>query len=163
MTLELLIIKIIHDYQAYKRDCRKDDDALVKQKIIDELASLRTMMVQFTNEPACNDTTLFKEMKTVRDKVDSFIQEVEYSLSGHSYPFFSSQTSVGSIQLKKIMNYDLSILEKTNDLVFSFQELQRQYLDQDQNSIKQEFRRFNQKITEVRNEFQKRNELIKKM
>jgi len=163
MALELLIIKFIQEYQAYRRNCRKEDDILVKQKIIDELSSLRTMIIQFTNEMNTKDFSLFKAMKSMKNAIDVFIQDVEYSLSGHSYPFFSPQTSVGPHQLKKIMKFDLSLLEKTKDLISRFEELQNKYIDAEERTMLQEFRLFNQMIAESKNKFRQRNEVIKKI
>ena len=160
MTIVLLIAKIIQGYQGYKQECRKEDDLLVKQKIIEELTSLRSMLTQFTNEKE-NSTSLNKEVKPVKNNIDEFIQEIEYSLSGHTYPFFSSQCSVGSHQLKQLRKMDLSLLNKTNDLITYFEEMQQQ--DYNQNELVQFLRRFNQKISNLRSEFKQRTTSIKKI
>jgi hypothetical protein len=121
------------------------------------------MVVQFSNEKKSTETTFFKELRSIKNQVDEFIQEVEFSFSGHTYSFFSPQTSVRNLQLKKIMKYDLSLLEGCRNSINRFDEFQHHYNEVSDESILADIRRFNQMLTELRSEFRGRNNLIKKI
>lgn len=163
MPIELLIVKIIQEYTAYQKRRRKEDDILVKKRIIDELTSLRSMIQQFSQETNFAEATLFKEGKSIVNRIDEFIQEIEYSLSGHSYSFFSPQSSVGMMQLKKIMKFDLSLLKGSIDLITRFERFQSDYAEAKQDMLFATLRPINQALTDLKTTFRSRDNLIKKI
>ena len=164
MTLVYLVAKIISSYHGYQIANRKEDDLLVKRRLLREIKSIKNhlknsqeMLVKKT------DKSSIKEINLVYNTLDTFSNEIEYSISGHTYPFFSQQTSVGNRKLNKVIKFDLSLLENISKILKQTEKFETNILNsnlEDNNILIKEIRK---NITDVRDEFKNRIDLIKKI
>jgi hypothetical protein len=162
MTLVLVVGKLISMYTGYKRDCRKEDDIRVKNKIIVSLTNSQNHLKNLDSIRHRKDQDAVSfDLKRVKDESDAIIQIVEYSLSGHLYPFFSSQTSVGSKVLKKLIEYDYSIATKSNDIENLSNALVERFIDEGViDSL--EVKNLLDLLSQIRFDFGQRIDLIKR-
>ncbi len=162
MTVVLLVAKMISGYQGYIREKRKDDDIRVKKVILSNLTSLKNHLHNiYSLSSDVKKESISKKIRNINDKVDVFIQEVEYSSSGHKYPFFSPQCSVGILKLNTLIKYDLDILKNFEELITKSSTIESDIIDGSFENCLQMIKDLNNQFNESKSLFKKRTDIIK--
>jgi hypothetical protein len=97
----------------------------------------------------------------VNDELDVFSNEVEFSMVGHKYPFFSPQISISPRKIKKLIEYDLSIIGKMRNVKEASRRVENSIIEGEATNIVQELKKIRHYITVVRNNYKDRNHYIK--
>ena len=104
---------------------------------------------------------ILSRLKSLRDQLDLFSQDVEFSLSGRRYPFFSSQFSAKAKTIKKLIEYDLLILERTCIITDTCRKIGDYIFVRNEIDFVRELKKVREYLIEVRNLYKDRIDLIK--
>ncbi len=162
VSLAMTLGKVIAGYSGYKKGRNKEDDFAVRQRLTQELDKSRGYLMNLLEESYLdNETTRSMRIQSVIDIVDNLKQEVTLASSGHKYALFSQQYSISTKKTKKLIEYDVSVVERGIQLnekleVVSSTALEDRALDSELKVIKNDF------VT-LQSNFRERIEFLKGM
>jgi len=158
----ILVAKLISNYQGYRTNKRREDDLLVRKKLMREVTKSKNYLNNIQNFVSKKDNNKeYNLVKSLIDKLDIFSNEIEFSISGHNYPFYSPQISVGIRKIKKLINYDFSIIENMCGINDTFRAIQNKINNEDGKNIAKELIETQKIFIELTNDYKNRNDLIK--
>ncbi len=113
VTAVARIVVFIANYNSYRYGKRKEDDLAVRRRIMEEVEKGRQHCLNLLETAyRTNNMAVEGELKGLRDNLDLFKNEVHLAEVGHKYPFFSEQRSTKMKSMKKLVQYDATILEE---------------------------------------------------
>lgn len=105
----------VANYNSYRYGKRKEDDMAIRRRIMEEVDKAKEHCLNMLELAyRTNNVAVEMELKGVMDNLDLFRNEVQLAEVGYKYPFFSEQKSTKMKQLKKLVEYDATILETTH-------------------------------------------------
>lgn len=117
VSIALTLGKVIAGYSGYKKGRNKEDDLALRQRLSQELDKSRGYLLNFLEESYIeNETTRSMRVQAIIDLIDNLKKEVNLASSGHKYALFSQQYSISTTKMKKLIQYDASVIEKSMDL-----------------------------------------------
>lgn len=142
---------------------KKEQDSEIRQKIVREVENAKQYLKNIEKNTDSEEYLLFhNDLHSVIDEIDIFVQEVEYSESGHKYPLFSPQESASGKDLKKIKKYDHSMIDAVVALAEACHQLETAIIDDEVGLDPMvELKRIRQYVTKTRNEYRKRLDVLK--
>ena len=158
VTAAVRVAVFIANYNSYRYGKRKEDDLAIRRRIMEEVEKGRQHNLNLLeNAYRANNPTLENEAKGLMDNLDLFKNEVHLAEVGHKYPFFSQQKSTKFKNLKKLVEYDATILEEAAKATSQLAELELVVDDDPLPGM----RAAKMAVTSARNAFKDRIALIK--
>lgn len=155
---------IIAGYFSYKEGKRKEDDIVVRKKLLDEIGKSKEYLTNIVDETLeKNDVKGTDSAKKVIDELGIFSTEVDLSETGHRYPFFSIQKSINAKALKKLINYDSSLLRSMEAVTETCKRIENITINNENVDLVWELKKARQHVTTARNEYKNRKDYIKRL
>ena len=110
-----------------------------------------------------------KEMKKISlvrkviDELDMFSNDISLAKMGHDNSIFSNRAPVDEDALQRVIHFNKFIFEKIENITMSSEEIADMMIDEDELSLSRELKKIKQYITKARNQYKKRNDLIKEL
>lgn len=145
-------------------DRRKEEDLSVRRKLIEELGKSKRHIANIIDE--CmekNDLQSIENAKKTRDEIELFLTEVDLSESGRNYPFFSLQKSIDSEQIKKLTEFDSTLITNAKNITSATKTIEDSILNKEEIDISWELKKVRQFITNARNNYKDRKDYIRRM
>lgn len=141
---------------------RKEDDLALRKRLIGEITKSKEHLNNILEETyQRNDKKGAEAVKRAIDEVDAFKTEVNLSVTGHTYPFFSDQRSVGREDLDKLMKFDQEMIEKMENVTMASQKIESIMIDEEGLELVAEAKKMRLYITTARNAYKDRTEFIR--
>ena len=156
--------KMISAYTGYRKDKIKEDDNLVRKRLITEvdksIENIRNILETLYEN---KDTQSINALKKVKDELDIFSNDITMSVSGHQYGFFSTQRvrSPSEGDLKTLVGFDLNILENIINVTEATRVIETMILDGDNIDTTKELKKLRQYITGSRNSYKDRENFLR--
>lgn len=152
------IKKLISKYHGYAIEKRKEDDLAIRRKLLTELSEIKKCIYDIIKK----HEGMRKAAKSLDNEIEAFSKEIEYSITGHKYPFLSTPSSINMRRIKKLIEYDFFIIEK----IVAIKEeccglFKRNYADEKE--YFKDFSKIRNKLIEVRNKYLDREDIIKNL
>lgn len=159
------VCKLISVYTGYRKDKIKEDDILVRKRLMAEVEKSgehAKNIVELLYER--NDKESLKAIKKVKDELDVFSGEVDLSTTGHQYPFFSIQKvrSPSVSDLKKLVEFDAEMLDKIVNVTETTTKIEDKVIDGDNLEFVKESLKVRQYITKARNAYKDREDFLRR-
>jgi len=155
----ITVTKFLASYNSYRRDKRKEDDLSIRRRLMDVAAGMRSHLL---NAQENVEWQLASRIQEAVDQLDIFRNELRLAETGHKYPFFSPQKSVGVKALKKLVEYDASLVTGMEQASDAARQLEYAVAKgEDEAAITTHTGLVKSHITRLRGEFGKRIEYIK--
>jgi len=145
VSLAITLSKVIAGYSGYKKGRNKEDDLAIRQRLSTELDKSRGYLMNLLEDSYLeNETTRSMRVQAVIDLVDNLKKEVNLASAGHKYALFSQQYSISTKKMKKLIQYDASVIEKSVEFNEKLEQvagskLEGAELDSELKSIKNDF------------------------
>ncbi len=158
------VVKIISDYTGYRKDKIKEDDLLVRKRLISEIEKseehTKNILDLLYDK---NNNEGIKGIKKVKDELDVFANEADLSLVGHRYPFFTATKvrSPSESDLKKMVEYDLGMLDKMVNVTMATSRIEDLVIGGEKVDYTTEFSKMRQYVTKARNSYRDRNDFLR--
>ncbi|MEW5759487.1 MAG: hypothetical protein AB1779_01820 [Candidatus Thermoplasmatota archaeon] len=157
-----LIGGIIGKYHAYAIGKRKEDDIAVRKKIASELSKARKKMVNLMGEYyEGKDKKTCIAIQKIIDEIDTFSNDVDLSETGHIYPFFSIQKSINEEQVKKLIEFDRTIIEKVQNVGIATGTIENMLIEKREIDINRELKKIKQYVIDGKNQYKDRRDFIR--
>lgn len=130
VSLAITLGKVIAGYSGYKKGKSKEDDLALRQRLAMELDKSRGYLLNLMEEAYLeNETTRTMRIQAVIDIIDNFKQEVGLASAGHKYALFSQQHSISTSKMKKLIEFDASVVEKSLEMTEKLESLNNASLE----------------------------------
>ena len=117
LSLAITLGKVIAGYSGYKKGRNKEDDLAIRQRLSVELDRSRGYLLNLLEEAYLdNETTRSMRIQNIIDIIDNLKREVNLASAGHKYALFSQQYSISTSKMKKLIQYDATVIEKGGQL-----------------------------------------------
>jgi len=155
----ITVTKFITSYNSYRRDKRKEDDLAIRKRLIDVAGNIRSHL---RNAMEGVDWEVAARVQETIDRLDVFNNEIRVAETGHKYPFFSPQKSVKVKALKKLVEYDETLVTGMEQAAEAARQLEYAAARGDEASaITTNAGLVKSHITRLQEEFKKRGEYIR--
>ncbi len=155
----ITVTRFIASYNSYRRDKRREDDLAVRRRLMDVAANIRAHLLNAMDNV---DWQVAAKIQETIDQVDVLNNELRIAETGHKYPFFSPQKSVKVKALKKLVEYDASLITGMEQAADAARQLEYAAARGDEaGAITTHAGLVRSNITRLREEFKKRIEFIK--
>ena len=125
VTAAARITMFIANYQNYRYDKRKEDDAALRRWLMDRLNGCREHTLNLMEMAyRADNTTIEGETKQILDALDLFKNEVHLAEAGQRLPFFTAGSSTSIKGLKKLLEFDAELLEEVDRVSKAIAELE---------------------------------------
>ena len=164
MTSITSVCKMVSAYTGYRKDKIKEDDNLVRKKLMTEIdksvENTRNILDILYDK---KDTESINSLKKVKDELDIFSNDITMSVAGHQYNFFSTQRvrSPSEGDLKTLVEFDLSILENIVNITEATNVIESMIMNGEEIDIVRELRSLRQYITGSRNSYKDREDFLR--
>ncbi|MAG42460.1 MAG: hypothetical protein CL951_11360 [Erythrobacteraceae bacterium] len=116
----------ISRYNAYRFDSRKEDDRSIRRCLMERLNSAKNHATNVLDQAnRIDNRELRNHIKQTIDAIDIFKNDSNLAETGHKRPFFSSESAASVKSLQKLIEFDATVLEKTERAVKALNELER--------------------------------------
>ncbi len=164
LTAIEVVVKLITEYTGYRKDRLKEDDILVRKRLQSEILKAQEHsrnILELLHEK--QDKKSITGLKKVKDELDVFSSEVELSIMGHKYPFFTIQRarSPSEGDLKKLIKFDGDMLESIVTMTETMTRIETFIIDGTELEYAKEFATIRQYITKSRNKYQDREDFLR--
>jgi hypothetical protein len=142
----------------------KERDLDFRKKLKSEIHKSREILKNIVDE--LYDKREFKKINTVKkviDELDIFSNEIDLSKTGHDSSMFSNRTPVEEETIQKVINFNKFIFEKIENVTLSSEEIIDIVIDEEELNLSREMKKIKQYVTNARNQYKKRNDLIKEL
>jgi hypothetical protein len=164
IEIPVVIAKLIAEYTAYRRDRRKEDDILVRRTLEREIGKaaehIKNIMEQLYEK---GQKAEIKKLKTVKDELDVFRSEINLSIVGHMYRFFSVQDvrSPKENDIKRLVDFDAQMCERLVNVTVAMDAVETKVIDGEEVDLSREFLKIRQYITQIRNVYKERENFLR--
>lgn len=152
------IKKFVSKYYGYVIEKKKDDDLVIRRKLLAELCEIKKYLYNISKK----HYTIKRLIRPLINEVDIFSKEIEYSLTGHRYPFLSKHSSINIGILKKLVKYDFFIIEKIVSVKEECKNIYRRD-DIDESQYSKALSKIRNMLIEIRNKYMERENFLKKL
>ncbi len=158
------VCKMVSGYTGYRKDKVKEDDNLVRKKLMAEIdksvKNTRNILDILYDK---KDTDSINSLKKVKDELDIFSNDITMSVVGHQYSFFSTNKSrsPGEGDLKTLVEFDLNILENIVNVTEATGVIEGMIMNGDEIDAVKELRSLRQYITGSRNSYKDREDFLR--
>ena len=102
-------------------------------------------------------------VKRVIDELDLFSNEISLAKTGHDSEIFSDRTPIDEEAIKRVIHFNKFIFEKIENVTLSSEQIADLLIDDDSLDLHREMKKIKQYVTKARNQYKKRNDLIKEL
>lgn len=145
-------------------DKYRDRDIEFRKKLRAEIIKSKENLKNIIDE--LYETSDFKKIKTVKkviDELDLFSNEVVLSKVGRNPKAASDQSPVDTDTIERVLHFNKFISEKIENVTLSSEKIADMLIDQEDINLNREMKKIKQYVTNARNHYKKRNDLIKEL
>jgi hypothetical protein len=102
-------------------------------------------------------------VKRVIDELDLFANDISLAKIGHDSDIFSHRKAIDEEALDRVLHFNKFIFEKIENVTLSSEEIADLMIDDDEFELAREMKKIKQYVTKARNQYKKRNDLIKEL
>jgi hypothetical protein len=102
-------------------------------------------------------------VKRVIDELDLFSNDISLAKIGHDSDIFSHRKAIDEDALERVIHFNKFIFEKIENVTLSSEEIADLMIDDDEFDLAREMKKIKQYVTKARNQYKKRNDLIKEL
>jgi hypothetical protein len=142
----------------------KEKDLDFRKKLKSEIHKSREILKNIVDELYTKRE--FKKINTVKkviDELDLFSNEIDLSKTGRDTSIFSNRTSIDEESIQRVINFNKFIFEKIENVTLSSEEIIDILIDEEELNVQREMKKIKQYVTNARNQYKKRNDLIKEL
>ncbi len=150
--------KLVGRYSSYKYGRRKEDDLLIRRKLILQLENMTNHLLNIM-EDSDYDTRL--EVQKILDLIDGCSNHIEIAATGHKYAFFTEQRSVSKKAQKELIRYDLELINHLDAAIEATIGLEKAVIRGEADTAIMGLRTIRQYITSFEGTFDNRLAVIK--
>jgi hypothetical protein len=142
----------------------KEKDLDIRRKLRSEIHKSRENLKNVIDE-LYDDGELMKinSVKRVIDELDIFSNEIGLAKTGFDGKAFEDRSTVDEDIYKRVIHFNKFIFDKIENVTLSSEEIADMLIDDPDMELKREMKKIKQYVTKARNEYKKRNDLLKEM
>jgi len=142
----------------------KEEDLGFRKKLRAEIHKARENLKNIIDELyEDGDFKKINAAKKVIDELDMFSNEISLAKMGHDTKIFSNRSPVDEEAIQRVIHFNKFIFEKVENVMLSSEEIADMMIDDDNLDLPREMKKIKQYITKARNQFKKRNDLIREL
>ncbi len=108
-----------------------------------------------------NELSKINYVKKVIDELDLFSNDISLSKMGSDHNISPEQTKEAENTIKKVLHFNKFIFEKIEIVTMSCEKIADILIDQEEINISKELKKIKQYVSNARNHYMKRNDLLK--
>jgi hypothetical protein len=101
--------------------------------------------------------------KKVIDELDLFANDINLAKMGHDTKIFSHRSPIEEEAIQRVIHFNKFIFEKIENITLSSEHIADMMIDDDDLDLPREMKKIKQYITKARNQYKKRNDLIREL
>jgi hypothetical protein len=142
----------------------KEKDLDFRNKLKSEIHKSRENLKNIIDE-LYEDRELKKinSVKRVIDELDLFSNEIGLAKTGYDSEVFSDRAAVEEDAIKRVIHFNKFIFQKIENVTLSGETIADMMISDDELDLPREMKKIKQYVTKARNEYKKRNDLIKEL
>jgi hypothetical protein len=102
-------------------------------------------------------------VRKVIDELDLFSNDISLAKMGHDDSGLSNRASIEEDAIDRVLHFNKFIFEKIENITISSEQIADIMIDDDGLNLARELKKIKQYITKARNQYKKRNDLIKEL
>ena len=142
----------------------KEEDLGFRKKLRAEIQKARENLKNIIDE--LYEDGEYKKInaaKKVIDELDLFANDISLSKMGHDTKIFSNRSPIEEEAIQRVIHFDKFIFEKIENVTLSSEQIADMMIDNDDLDLQREMKKIKQYITKARNQYEKRNDLIREL
>lgn len=139
----------------------RERDVEFRKKIQAEIIKSQENLKNIIDE--LYENSEFKKIKIVKkviDELDLFSNEVVLSKMGHNRSGGSNKTPEDKEIIQRVLHFNKFISEKIENVTLSSEKIADMLIDEEEIHLNREMKKIKQYVTNARNHYKKRNDLI---
>lgn len=145
-------------------DNYKEKDLDFRKKLRSELHKSREHLQNIIDELyEDGDYMKINSVKRVIDELDIFSNEIGLAKTGFNSPGSADSNQIDEDIYKRVIHFNKFIFEKIENVTLSVAEIADMLIDDPELDLPREMKKIKQYITKARNQYKKRNDLLKEM
>jgi hypothetical protein len=142
----------------------KEQDLDIRRKLRSEIFKSRENLKNIIDE-LYEDGELMKinSVKRVIDELDIFSNEIGLAKTGFDGKAFADRKTVDEEIYRRVIHFNKYIFDKIENVTLSCEEIADMLIDDPDMDLSREMKKIKQYVTKARNEYKKRNDLLKEM
>ena len=142
----------------------KEKDLDIRRKLRTEIHKSRENLKNIIDELYENREMMkINSVKRVIDELDIFSNEIGHAKTGFAGEAFANQSKVDEDIYKRVIHFNKFIFDKIENVTLSSEEIADMLIDDPDMDLRREMKKIKQYVTKARNEYKKRNDLLKEM
>ena len=101
--------------------------------------------------------------KRVIDELDLLSNEISLAKMGHDSKIFSDRSPIEEEAIQRVIHFNKFIFEKIENITLSSEQIADMMIDDDDLDLPREMKKIKQYITKARNQYKKRNDLMREL
>jgi hypothetical protein len=145
-------------------DQYKEKDLDFRKKLKAEIHKSRENLKNIIDE--LYEDGAMKKIRLVQkviDELDLFSNDLSLVKMGHDSSLFSNRAPIEEEAIQRVVHFNKFIFEKIENITLSSEEIADMMIDEEEMSLARELKKIRQYVTKARNQFKKRNDLMKEL
>lgn len=142
----------------------KEKDLEFRKKLKSEIYKSRENFKNIIDE--LYEDRKIKEINSVQrviDELDLFTNEISLAKTGQDNEIFTSHKNIDEDAQERVIHFNKFIFEKIENVTLSSEEIADMMIDDEDFDLPREMKKIRQYITKARNQYKKRNDLMKEL
>jgi len=146
----------ISEYKEKEMDFRKK----LKSEINKSRENLKNIIDELYED---GNIRKINDVRRVIDELDLFYTEISLAKTGQTSEVFSDRTPIDAEAIQRVIHFNKFILEKIENVTISCEEIADMMIDDFELDLSREVKKIKQYVTKARNQYKKRNDMLKEM